>query len=246
MEVNAQSAKKTVKRWINRIGFDIVRYQPAVHPLARRLKILECYGINLVIDVGANAGQYAQELRRLGYKGRIVSFEPLSDAFQVLRKSAEADHAWDVYHFALGDKPGTSLINVSGNSYSSSLLGMLPKHLQSAPDSGYVRQENIIIKTLDDVFPSFYRNGDKCYLKIDTQGFEKQVLEGGPLALQKINTIQLEMSLVPLYDGETLFLDMCQFLKERGFEIVALEPGFADANSGQLLQIDGIFRRLQF
>jgi FkbM family methyltransferase len=236
--------RKLIHRIARGIGYDIVGYQPRKHPLARRTKLLESYNINLVLDVGANIGQYGQELREIGYKGKIISFEPLSMAYKVLSDTTKSDDLWVAHNFALGDKEDSAMINVAGNSYSSSLLDILPSHLKSAPESKFIGKEEIQTKTLDSIFPSIHTKTDNVYLKIDTQGFEKNVLKGAGNSLHNIDTIQLEMSLTPLYKDELSFIDMYQLLYQKGYRLVAVEPGFTDEDTGQLLQIDGIFHRL--
>ncbi len=233
-----------VRRLLWKTGLDLVRFDPASHLLARRRRLLATYGIDTVFDVGANAGQFAQQLRRdLGFRGRIVSFEPLRAAFKALEQKAARDPAWDVHRWALGDKAETREINVAGNSWSSSLLDMLPAHVRSAPESRYVGRETIEVKALDGIFADVCGDARNAYLKIDTQGFERQVLDGASRSLPRIDTVQLEMSLVPLYAGETLFPDMTAYLAERGYVLVSLEGGFADPKTGELLQVDGIFHR---
>jgi FkbM family methyltransferase len=235
--------KKRVRALARRFGFDIVRYDAISHPLARRKQILDSSNINLVLDVGANTGQYALQMREIGYKGRIVSFEPMTSAFEKLRAVANEDALWDVMNCALGDQEGTAEINIAGNSYSSSLLNMLPAHVKSEPTSEYVGKETITVTTLDAVFPTLAKPSDNVYLKIDTQGFEEHVLKGAEAALGTINTIQLEMSLTPLYEDELLFNEMYRLLYEKGYRLLAVEPGFTDTRTGQLLQLDGVFQR---
>ena len=107
----------------------------------------------------------------------------------------------------------------------------------------YVGSESIEITTLDVVFDEIRGNAEAVYLKIDTQGFELPVLKGAEQSLQNIDTIQLELSLIPLYEGQAVYVDICQWLDARGYQLVSVEPGFGDSTSGRLLQIDGIFRR---
>ena len=238
------SFKKLFRRGLRKIGFDLVRYSSKVHPLARRMKLIESYKINHVLDVGANKGQYAARLRELGYMGKITSFEPTSDAYSGLYKVSKNDKLWSSYNYALGNETRKSTINIARNSYSSSLLGMLPRHVSSAPESEYITTENIEIKPLDDIFGDLVDIGENVYLKIDTQGYEDSVLRGAKKSLDQIATIQLEMSLVELYEGEMLFDEMYNKLHNMGYQLVSLEPGFSDGGSGQLLQVDGIFHRL--
>ena len=233
-----------VRLFLRRLGYDLVRYRADEHPLARRARLLSRQRISLVLDVGANSGQYGRELRELGYRGRIVSFEPLAAAFGELQRSVRGDPAWETRNFALGDAPGRTEINVAANSYSSSLLGMLPAHLAAAPHSRYVGREAIEVRTLDAIFPSLARPEDRVHLKIDTQGFEKRVLAGAGASLASIATLQMELSLVRLYEGESLLGEMLAHAAGLGFELVALEPGFSDPESGRLLQVDALFQRL--
>lgn len=228
---------------MRKMGYDLVRYTPRFHPLARRKSLCDSYGIESVLDVGANVGQYAMELRSIGYKGKIFSFEPLSAAYKELRNNAEFDKLWKTYNFALGNTCGNVSINIAGNSYSSSILDMLPSHERYAPASKYIGKENIKIKTLDSLFESLEIKGENVLLKIDTQGFEKDIIEGSKNSLAFIETIQVEMSLIPLYKGSILFDDMHDLLQKKGFSVVSLEPGFSDDATGRLLQVDGIFHR---
>ncbi len=227
-------------------GYDVTRFLPTLHPIARRRRFLEIYGIDTILDVGANTGQYAVELRNdLGYKQKIFSFEPLSSAFGKLQQNAAGDLNWQVYNYALGDQEEARDINVAGNSESSSLLPMLSSYLNSAPKSGYIGTETIHVRTLDNVFAELCQNPGNVYLKLDRQGFEKNVLLGGAHALGFIDTVQMEMSLIPLYSNQVLFDELHAMMVERGYTLIAIENGFSDSRSGQVLQADGIFHRFQ-
>lgn len=80
-------------------------------------------------------------------------------------------------------------------------------------------------------------------LKIDTQGYEEQVLKGANEIISKIKGIHLELSIVPLYEGQMLFEEMLNKLKEMGFALYHLSPGFQDSRTGRLLQVNGTFFR---
>jgi len=209
--------------------------------LQGRQLFLDYYGIKVLLDVGANTGQYATLMRRIGYKGKIVSFEPLSSAFAGLSNNAIDDKNWFCENFALGNKDEKAVIHVSGNSYSSSLLDILPSHIAFDADSDYIADETIQIKRMDDVFANYCLPTDVVMLKIDTQGFEKNVLEGAKQSLNNITLMQLEMSIEPLYEKEILFTEMLNYLQQAGFELFSLENGIRNPDSGKLLQVDGIF-----
>jgi len=206
--------------------------------------LLDHFGITLVLDVGANVGQYAGYLRAAGYRGRIVSFEPLADAHEALAKRAAGDAAWTVApRLALGAAEGEIEINVSGDSDMSSLLPMRAEILEVSPTSRTVARETVRLATLDSVFDDYARADDRVLLKIDTQGYERQVLEGAARSLPRLAGVQLELSLVPLYEGEATWLAMIDTLARHGFEPRLLIPGYFDRHLVRLLQVDGVFFR---
>jgi FkbM family methyltransferase len=206
---------------------------------------LRKFEIDLVLDVGANTGQFASEIRQCGYAGRIVSFEPLSQAHGELLQSCAEDHFWDAYpRCALGDHDGEVEINIAGNSFSSSILPMLESHRSAAPESAYKGKEIAPIKTLDAVAGKYLKDAQAPFLKIDTQGFEWQVLDGARDILPQIKGILVELSLVPLYEGQHLWRDVIDRLEAEGFTLWGFKPVFSDQVSGRSLQVDGIFYRI--
>jgi FkbM family methyltransferase len=238
--------RRTIRKLARAMGYEKIKPPVLPEVLERRRKLLAAYDVDLIIDVGANTGQFAQEMRRtLGYTGRIVSFEPLQSAFSQLAENARTDPNWTVLNYALGERNERRELHIAGNSYSSSVLPMLESHAQAAPESVYVGSESIEIKTLDSVFASIKGNARRCYLKIDTQGFELPVLLGAEASLASIDTVQLELSVIPLYEGQSLYLEMCSWFAERGYELVSIEPGFGESSSGRMLQFDGVFHRFR-
>jgi FkbM family methyltransferase len=237
--------KQRIRRRLWDWGYELSGFSREKHVEVQRRHILRAHRIDLVLDVGANTGQFAHDMReRIGYAGRIVSFEPLHEAFAVLQRDAAADPLWDAWNYGLGDRAGFSDINVAGNSVSSSLLEMLPAHASAAPESVYTGTQRIEIRTLDDVAASVIGSERNVYMKLDTQGFEKHVLDGAKATLPRIGMLQIEMSLVPLYAGGSLLPELDLHLAGLGYRILALEPGYADPRTGQLLQLDAIYRRL--
>lgn len=238
------STKTSIRGIFRSLGYDICGFVPISHPVARKKWILESKSIDTVLDVGANIGQYAKYLRSdVGYKGKIISFEPMSLAFSQLKLTSAGDPRWKLENYALGDSSSQQQINISENSHSSSILEMLPSLEKAAPDAKYLSKEPIQIRTLDSVFSDLCDPADKIFMKIDTQGFEEKVLKGAEASLPRIDAIQLELSLVPLYEGEMPFDHMCRLMSDSGFHLVAIEPAFYDPTSGQLMQVDGVFNR---
>lgn len=205
---------------------------------------LQKFEIDLVLDIGANKGQFASGIRQCGYAGRIVSFEPLSQAHSELLQSSMGDSMWDAYpRCALGDHNGEVEINIAGNSDSSSILPMLESHRSAAPESAYQGKEVVPITTLDAVAAPYMKDARAAFLKIDTQGFEWKVLDGARTTLPHIKGILVELSLEPLYEGQHLWREVIDRLEAEGFTLWAFTPVFSDQGIGRTLQVDGTFYR---
>lgn len=208
---------------------------------------LAAHNVDVVIDAGANSGQYATGLRQADFDGRIISFEPLSKPFVRLARNSSADPKWDCRQCALGDVDGTITMNVAGNAgASSSILPMLQSHRDAFPQANYVGVEDVAIRTLDRVAPEFLRQSDAAFLKIDVQGFEKQVIAGGASTINdRCVGIQLELSFVALYEGGLLIQEALDLVDSLGFALAGLAPGFVDVRNGRMLQADGVFFRAE-
>jgi len=235
--------KKIVKKLSRSLGVDLKRYNVQTSEAAKMQRLLAYHNIDLVFDVGANIGQYAKLLRELGYSGRIVSFEPLSSAYSQLKAVSKKEPLWEIApQTAIGNQEGEITINIAGNSQSSSALPMLDAHLESAPESAYSGSETVKLSRLDTLAKDYIKSETKSiFLKIDVQGLEKQVIEGATAILPLVKGIKLELSLVPLYEGQVLFKEMIDIIEKLGYELYGIEPGFTAEKTGRMLQMDGIF-----
>ncbi|MGD9623004.1 MAG: FkbM family methyltransferase [Mycolicibacterium sp.] len=236
--------KHELRHLFHRFGIDVVRY-PLHDPLARTVKLFGYHHVGCVVDVGANDGGFATGIRDLGYTGRIISFEPLQEPFKSLHRKTVSDGNWDAFQCAVGDDQIEVTINVSGNAgLSSSVLPMLDAHTDAAPSSRYVGIEKVKQERLDHMLPKLgVFTEDRTFLKIDVQGYERAVLDGASesLANGAIVGLQLELSLVPLYDGAMKYGEVLDHVQELGMTLMGLDPVFADPRSGQLLQADAVF-----
>ncbi|QGZ52514.1 FkbM family methyltransferase [Streptomyces sp. QHH-9511] len=233
-----------VRSGVQRLGIDIARY-PATWSGQQLVQLMGQFGINLVIDAGAHCGEYGTMLRRSGYQGRIVSFEPLSGPRGELRRRASPDPAWTVLPYALGDHTGTIVMNVAGNAgASSSVLPMLERHSRAAPHAGYTGEQTAEIRRLDDLWEQIVVPGERVFLKMDVQGYEAHVLRGAGNHAADCLGIQTETSFVPLYEGGLLFNEALKLLQsELGLTPMSVIPGFTDPQSGQMLQCDVVLFR---
>ncbi|MGK7931027.1 MAG: FkbM family methyltransferase [Microcystaceae cyanobacterium] len=235
--------KSKIKQLMRTLGLEIRRYNPIVSEQARLIELFKTHDIDLVLDIGANEGQYTQLIRELGYQGQVISFEPLSSAYQKLQKRSYKDTKWMLApRAALGDINGEITVNIAGNSKSSSVLPMLKTHEQAAPKSVYIGSERVPVYRLDAVPLSItLEHFQSIFAKVDVQGFEKQVIKGGKSLLPKIKGMQIELSIVHLYDNQPLYQDVIQWLQNLGYELYGFFPTFIDPTTFQLLQFDGIF-----
>ena len=208
--------------------------------------LLSKLNIDTVLDIGANEGQFAKKLRNIGYKEKIISFEPLNKVFDILKKESDNDASWQASNIAIGDKDGETIINESNYSLSSSILPMSKLHLEAKENSNYIGKQKVSIKKIDTVIDSENLIKNNLFLKIDTQGFEYQVISGSIENLKNIRAILCELTLVELYEGQKLWLDIVELLTANNFEIWSLEKGFQNSKNRQILQIDCIFLNKEF
>jgi len=228
-----------VQALVHRAGYDVTRETFKRH----FVRALHTHGVTAVIDIGANTGQFGRALRQAGYRGRIVSLEPLGSAFAALSASAASDPSWTVQRAAVSAEAGTLQINVAGNSVSSSVLPMLDRHAAAAPGSRYVATEDVPATTVDDLVDEHGLDPARTLLKIDVQGYEMSVLAGATKTLDQFVAVRTEMSLAPLYEGQALLPEILAHLNGHGLDLWFLEEGFEEPGTGRLLQLDGMFFR---
>lgn len=238
------SARSFAQNVFHRLGWEVRRsaYPSSEEDLLKRF--LSAAAPSTVLDVGANIGQYGLSLRKCGFAGRIVSFEAIPSVHARLTAVAEADLEWIVAPCcALGRAPGEARINLAGNSVSSSLLPMHDAHLKVSPDSKYIAAETVRLERLDDLARRFFPNDGRLLLKVDTQGYEEEVLAGAERVLKRVSAMQLEISVIPLYQGAPSLRRMLELCEGLGFQLHGFIPGIYQEKSGQLLQMDGLFMR---
>jgi FkbM family methyltransferase len=237
--------ERTIKNIFQKFGILIRKYNAATSEDLRRTKLFQHYKVDLVFDIGANKGQYATGVLDTGYTGKLVSFEPLSSVYGVIKKESEKYSNWTVpSRCAIGSKKEEIEINISANSVSSTLLKMLDSHYEGAPDSKIIGKEKVQVYPLDEIGEEYCKNAKNIFLKIDVQGFEQEVLLGAKSILEKAKGIEMEISLVQLYENNNWLLpQVLDYMAQRGFHLKSLAPAFTDNNTGVILQCNGIFFR---
>lgn len=234
--------KKILNSLLHPLGLNIERHFGSELALKRLVQISKENHIDLLLDIGANTGQFSIKMIESGFYNQIISFEPLSSAYPVLLKNARRFNNWKVFEkCAIGDFDGKIEINISLNNHSSSILQVTKAHTDAAPSAAFIDKECVTIRKLDTIAQEFtsFKN---ILLKIDTQGFEKNILAGAVTLIEnKVKIIQLEMSLLPLYEGLMPFEDMISYLQTLNFRPLFYSVGYIDRTTEQIQQLEGYF-----
>lgn len=235
------SVREHIKRAGRRMGYEVRQYTPLRSYTAARERLFASLGIDVVVDVGANAGQYGELLRSLGFRGRLISLEPVPEAFAALERAAAADGRWSALQLAAADIDGEIELGVTVDSRSSSVL---TRNDRFADRPGWASRDVVRVqaRTLATLVPELLRPGERAHLKLDVQGYERHVLDGAGDALAGFSSLELELNVAPLYDGQAQLVDLLPLLAERGFDLVSLEPILLD-DRGRLIELDGLFAR---
>ncbi|MBO0734480.1 MAG: FkbM family methyltransferase [Methylocapsa sp.] len=202
--------------------------------------------INCVIDVGAHEGYFGRDLRRFaGYRGRIASFEPASSAYKNLERRAAQDPEWRIANCGLGAVSGEKVINLTRFTTCSSLL--TPSKL-AADEFGegmdVLSREQVTIRTLDEMF-DWCVDGipqPRVYLKLDTQGYDMEVLRGAQGTIGRVLAMQSEVSVQSLYDSVPGMAEATKYFESLGFRVT----GFFVVNRAKdlsVLEVDCVLRR---
>jgi len=195
--------------------------------------------IKVIIDVGANIGQFAQRFHKIIPEAKIYSFEPIKHCFEELKVNTAGINI-EVFNFALGDTEEQVDINISKHSPSSSLLEMADLHKEVFAGTDFQQKETIIVKKLDDIMPQLGEL-ENILLKIDVQGFEDRVIRGGQETLKKVNTVIIETSFQELYHGQLLFDGIYRQLTDLGFVFGGNLSQAFNPKDGDILYAESIF-----
>lgn len=237
------SGTKILKKLFKKLGYDVVRLSGGLgHGTAENelLKILKSVNTDLVLDIGANKGQFGSALYNYGYQGKMLSFEPLSKMHELLKNEAGKHNGWTVYdRCCIGENEGTTTINVSNLVGNSSILDIKSTQYNVA-QSHYVDKEDVPQITLASLNNNDLVSAAKnIFVKMDIQGYEHFVLSQVPNTSYRINGFYLELSLVKLYDNQEDYLYICKQLRDFGYDLVYIEP--ESIRSGRMIQFNGVF-----
>jgi FkbM family methyltransferase len=215
--------------------------------LHEHLRLLfERYAVDCVLDVGANAGQYAAELRQAGYRGRLLSFEPVPQLCVRLRAAAAGDAAWTVHPIALGRQAGVAELNVTRHDVFTSFREPLPFAGQRFGEGTEVaRRERVAVRRLEDVLDELLGGGPppRCFLKMDTQGYDLEVFAGLGRWARHVVGLQSEVAAIALYTGMPRMAEAIAHYEAAGFELTGLFPVSRDEPTGRVIEFDCVLVR---
>jgi FkbM family methyltransferase len=201
----------SIKKLLNRAGYDITYFRP------RFVEITKDLDIQTVLDIGANDGAYARESCERFKKATVHAFEPLESCYQKLEHMVRDEPRIKPHQYALGAREEERTITKSTFHPSSSLLAMSGLHKKLYPKSIGGTEETISVKRLDDVAPELHIVYPML-VKIDVQGFEDKVIEGGKYTLSLADIIIVETSFFELYEGQPLSDTIRAMLHTLGFK----------------------------
>ncbi|WP_083967096.1 FkbM family methyltransferase [Methylosinus sp. R-45379] len=228
-----------VRKVFWRLGLDVKRARLASSSTGLMLNLLECSGASIILDVGANEGQFASEVLSFRPRQQIISFEPGSSAYQKLSAAARKCSSWTVAErMALGAESADLLLHVTENSQCSSLLAVAEGGPKLGTAFEVVGKEPVKVIRLDSYQPICQANDQLFYLKIDVQGYEIEVFEGCRGLLPRIVAVQVELSFKEVYAGQVFGLESIRNFLEDGFVVYGISNGWRDSSTGQLIQID--------
>ena len=200
--------------------------------------LLQQFKINCVLDVGAHTGDFAMVLRRIGYEGHIVCFEPNPESFRKLCRKFKADRFWRGMNIALGSKNTTQSFNITREPNLSSFL---------TPRSAAVEHViSVNVKGLDSIFEDLIHSieAPKVFMKMDTQGYDIEVVRGAGVFIQNILGIQSEISVKPIYKNMPCYLDALRYYESCGFQLINLFSAYQNKKYGNIIEYDCLMARL--
>lgn len=207
-------------------------------------QFLRSRGVDLVVDVGANVGQFARELRDDRYAGQILSLEPISSVHAELANAARGDPLWTTRQTAIGSAPVTATINIAAATTFSSIRPTSAFGKAFHEGIATVATEQVPLIRLDDL-PELQDENRlrRSFIKIDTQGFEEEVLAGAARVLSLCAGVQMELPVNHLYEGVWTMETALRFMRDRGLVVAQIRPVVFHEDRVSSIEFDFIFRR---
>lgn len=196
-----------------------------------------------ILDIGANVGQFSIAAAQKFPKSEIISFEPVPNTFIKLKTNTKRFPNVRIYNFALGNQEGDIEFYENNYSHASSVLPISVFQKTNFPKTAVTKKIKVPIKKIEKLFYGKKLQGP-ILMKLDVQGFEKDVIEGAGELIHQIDYLLFETSFIQMYDGEPLFSEMHDFMNSIGFRLVA-PVGFLQSEKSIILQMDMLYKRVK-
>lgn len=250
-----QLAKRVMKKALERSGYELLGTKNSTTLAGHLRQVFDLLGINCVFDVGANEGQYGRFLRGLGYRGSIISFEPVEAAYSVLQRNTINDGNWTAVNLALGSKNVVGSLNVTNGSDLSSFLTLSDYGLKTLfqyqndnrPITETKSTKTVELRRLDCVCEDLIKGivNPRVFLKMDTQGYDLEVMKGAKHCLDKVLGLQSEVSVLPLYQNMPNYLESLRFFTESGYALTGLYTVIREPETFKIVEYDCVMVRDQ-
>jgi FkbM family methyltransferase len=207
-------------------GYELIKQKK--HPTVEShiMNLIRHYRIDLMLDVGANQGQFGTMLREEGYAGEMHSFEPVHATFEKLAHASAGDPNWHIHQYALGESCGEEEVNITKSTDLSSFLKPNDFGKEKFEKIEVTQTEVVKISTVFDFLNSEISNAGnrRIFLKMDTQGYDLNVFAGAVRNLKQIHCILSELSFMPIYEGMPHYIDALQTYESHDFHVTGLYP----------------------
>ncbi|MEO6948416.1 MAG: FkbM family methyltransferase [Ginsengibacter sp.] len=236
-----------IRKLLQKVGYDIVKYHPKYKMgdfdtvnLEGEFKWLKEFDFKTILDIGANEGQFADKMHAIFPKATIYSFEPIPETFAILQRNFENIPQIKPVNLAIGEASGEIIFNKNESTASSSFLEMTGQHTDNFYFAVKTEPINVRVETLVNAMKEESLELP-LLIKIDVQGFEEKVINGGIEIIKMADMVFCEVSFVELYKSQSLFDKTFQTFKEMGFKYMGSIEQLRSPETNQILQADAIF-----
>jgi FkbM family methyltransferase len=203
---------------------------------------LKSYKFRTILDIGANIGRFAITANAVFPDATIHVFEPLPDCFLKVERNLRARSNMTLHNIALGAEEGEIEMFANEFTPSSSILPMANSHKEAFPFASNSKKVKIKVGRLDNVLPPMELQGP-TFIKIDVQGYEREVIAGGRNTIGSASVVLVELSFEELYEGQPLFNEIYDSLRNLGFDFRGTMAQMSHPGDGRIIDSDCFFVR---
>ena len=236
--------KHLIKNILKFFKIILIKEKNYFNPEQNLYKSIKFHNIRSIIDVGAHEGNFIEKILQRFLFIEAISFEPAKEAFKNLIIRSEKYKNWKILNYALAARDQNMEMNISNYTEASSFLSIEKTLLKFRPELKVVSKELVKCKKIDNFISEFDSLQKPILLKVDTQGYEMEVLKGGNQTLDIIDFVLLEVSTGATYRGQPSLKEVIEYLENKRFKVWSLDRVFGNRSSGETLQVNILFNRI--